>query len=343
LIQDVDVSKSGVKGGTGVHFEGCTNNSFYDNNVVRVDASNRLRGVYFYSGGCGNVKFYRVKVVDSNFVGDTDGILSSGSSLTIYDLNVFGNDFSGVSGWAVSGNFERAVVDKGNNFLNAANGLGLGSGVVFDGWDFRGFNIAGTVLSLSSNSVVRDSDLGGNSSVPIRIWGGHNLVEDVDVSKSGVKGGTGVHFEGCTNGVFYDNNVVGVDASNRVYGVRFYSGGCGNVKFYGQNIIDSNFVGNTYGIFSEGGSLTIYDFNINHNNFTSSSTSALQILHSSLARINGNDFVSNSSNASTGSVADANYNYWSNHTCGTCNAGICSNQYAFTGGRDNSPYCSPVS
>ena len=340
LIQDVNVSRIGSKSGTGIYFYHNGSDNTYDNNVVRVVSENRSNGVYFYEEqtSCTYTSYsHNFLIKDSNINNNSYG-LYYGRCMWVDKLSLENNKFLNNSSWAINlprSNNINYTTD--NNIAGSSNGLYLGNNHVFDSMDLKQFNIPGTVLALESGNVVRKMDLSGANNLSLYFGGNHNLIEDVNVSREGSKAGTGIQFYLTGKENQYDNNVLRVDASNRIRGIMFYEyETSGSYRGYTHqfNIIDSNFIGNTYALDNER-VISNYDTNIYGNRFVSSSTRAIDMPYSYGTVLKNNDFISNSSNIILTTSYDSNSNYWSNHS-------TCPDPYSFTGGVDNTPVCSEI-
>jgi hypothetical protein len=237
------------------------------------------------------------------------------------------------------------VITADNNFYGSVNGISALDNYTFNGRNFSQYNISGTVLSLRSNNVITSNRLDGGNTTAIQLSGSHNLVTDNNLTKTGTKAGSGISFSADWAAIT-DSNILRNEIGNRSYGMSYnVAGDCGygnSITATGHIITDNNMNGNAYGVANGISCAYTNGLSILRNKISNSSTKGLS-LNGTGHTINYNNFITNAANITSGAVTDANYNYWSNHTCGTCNTGICSNAYAFTGGSDNSPYCNPTS
>ncbi|MFA5763635.1 MAG: hypothetical protein WC915_02395 [archaeon] len=317
-VLNSNLSRETTKTGYGIYFYHNQNDHTYDTTIQNSTITNRAAGIYFWeestSGGAlSYVRNYHI--LDNNLSNNTDGLGHSARQMYFADgMDINGNDFINNTGWAVNlDRLSNARVGIDNNYQNSANALMLASNHNFnEDYNFKQFNITTTILDLASNNKITNINLSGIASLPIVLRGSHNLVQDVNLTRTiGTKSGYGVRFETNQSDYPIDNNVINCEINNRSVGIHLYeiqtSTAYTSYPKY-DNFLNNVIQNNTSGI-GYGNRLYFEYFNISGNQLTNNTT-AINLDVSNRTTIGtDNNFNGSPTAIVLGSYNDFNGNY----------------------------------
>ncbi len=299
VIEDTNISNLGAVTGNAIYLSSLSGNSYSVDTDINRISANGRANGI--NTGNGKVKYLYIE--DSNFNNCTNAMYTNGDSSQYWTLR--SNNLKSAGDYALYARYgDVFTINSDNNFDGSTSGIQL------DGWN-----------------TIEDLNIRTTSGFAIKI-GQNSTIQNVDVSGLSGKSGNGIEITG------NDVNIVNILANNRAYGIN-----TGNTAVDRIRIIDSNFINLTGGIYTNGAS---DDWNIYHNNFQTISGNGVYARYSQRDILNRNNFINvlgDHKMYTSNSVNDANYNYWSSHSCTdtTPDDGICDNAFSFTGGADYTP------